>query len=76
MFDQFRLFPFLLGLAVGIFLIFFYTPEKQIIYQYPQPNEASSKVFRDKAGTCYSYTAHEVDCDANEATLVDYPVQA
>jgi hypothetical protein len=76
MFEQFRIIPFLLGLGVGILLVFFYKPEKQVIYQYPQPNEANSKVFRDKAGTCYSYTSHEVNCDANESTLVDYPVQA
>ena len=76
MLEQFRLVPFLIGLAIGIFLIFFYKPEKQVIYQYPQPDEATQKVFRDKSGTCYSYSIHEVDCDANESTLVDYPIQA
>jgi hypothetical protein len=76
MLNQFRFIPFLVGLAIGILLILFYKPEKQIIYQYPHPNEANQKVFRDKSGTCYSYSVHEVDCDTNEGTMIDYPIQA
>ena len=52
-----------------------YKPEKQIIHQYPHPSDANGKVFRDPNKTCYKYTTHEVNCDANEETLRDYPVQ-
>lgn len=75
MFDHFRFIPFISGLAIGVVVSLFYKPEKQIIHQYPHPSEATDKVFKDPNGTCYKYSSHEVDCDANEATLKDYPIQ-
>jgi len=75
MFSQFRILPFLGGLAVAFLLVQFYKPEKQVIHQYPHPSEAKDKVFRDLNKACYKYTSHEVDCDANEATLEEYPIQ-
>ncbi len=75
MIDKFRFLPFIIGVALGFLLSRFYKPEKQIIHQYPHPEEANKKVFRDRNGTCYTYTSHEVDCDSNEKTLKDYPVQ-
>jgi len=52
-----------------------YKPQKQVIHQYPHPNDSQGKVYKDPNGTCYSYSVHEVDCDANEATLKEYPLQ-
>jgi hypothetical protein len=75
MFDHFRFIPFISGLVIGVIVSLFYKPEKQIIHQYPHPSEATDKVFKDPNGTCYKYSSHEVDCDANEATLKDYPIQ-
>ena len=73
---HFKLIPLLAGLAVGALVAHVYKPERQIIHQYPHPSESKSKVFKDHNDVCYTYTSHEVNCDANEATLVDYPVQA
>jgi hypothetical protein len=75
MFDHFRIIPFLVGIAVGILVFLVYKPEKQEIKQYPHPEEASTKIFKDPNGTCYKYTSHEVNCDSNEGTLKDYPIQ-
>ena len=75
MLDRFRLIPFLVGLAAGFFAMSVYKQEQQFILQYPHPSEATKKVFRDPNGMCYSYSVHEVDCDANEGTLKEYPVQ-
>jgi hypothetical protein len=73
---HFKLIPLLAGLAAGAFVARFYKQEKQVIHQYPHPSDAASKVFKDHNNVCYSYTVHEVNCDANEGTLKDYPVQA
>ncbi len=75
MLSHFRFLPFLLGLAIGYVVFLIYKPEKQIIHQYPHPEKEKEKVFKDPNGTCYKYTSHEVDCDANESTLKDYPIQ-
>ena len=75
MFGHFRLLPFIAGIDVGILIFSVYTPNKQVIRQYPHPSESDKKVFKDPNGTCYKYTSHEVNCDVNEGTLRDYPVQ-
>jgi hypothetical protein len=75
MLSHFRFTYFLLGLALGYIVYLVYTPEKEVIRQYPHPEKAKDTVFKDPNGTCYTYTSHEVDCDANESTLKDYPIQ-
>ena len=75
MFDHFRLLPFLVGLVGAFIILGIWKPEKEIIRQYPHPSKGAGTIYRDPGGTCYTYTNHEVDCDANESTLKDYPVQ-
>ena len=75
MLNHFRVLPFVIGLGLGILVFAFYKPQKQVIHQYPHPEDAKNRVFRDPNGTCYKYLTHEVDCSANEATLKDYPIQ-
>jgi hypothetical protein len=75
MIAHFRLLPFLAGVAIASLIFLVYKPEKQVIRQYPHPSEAKEKVFRDQNKACYKYTSHEVDCDANEENLKDYPLQ-
>ena len=75
MFHHFRLYPFIMGLLAGLVVLFVYKPDKKIIKQYPHPSDTVSKVYKDPNGTCYTYTSHEVSCDANESTIVDYPIQ-
>ena len=75
MIGHFRILPFLLGLATALIILSFYKPEKHTINQYPHPGYASDKIFKDRSGTCYKYSSHEVNCDTNEGTLKDYPIQ-
>ncbi len=75
MLNHFQILPFIVGIGFGILALYFYTPEKTVIVEYPHPREMEKKVYRDKNGICYTYSSHEVDCDANEATLKEYPIQ-
>jgi hypothetical protein len=76
MLSHLRLIPLLLGLVVGAIILYVYKPQKQIIYQYPHPEDSKDKIFKDKNNTCYKYSTHEVNCDAHEKSLKDYPLQA
>ena len=75
MYKHFRLIPFLVGLVVGFLVLKFYKTPPQTIVDYPHPDNVKDRVYRDKNGICYSYTAKEVNCDANESTLRSYPLQ-
>jgi hypothetical protein len=76
MLHHIKLLPFIGGVALGLFLFFFYTTPPLIIYEYPRPNMLDNRIYRDKNAMCYSYTSKEVNCDANESTLRPYPLQA
>jgi hypothetical protein len=76
MFKHFKLIPFIGGIGIGILLFFFYKTPPQIVYKYPHPDTVKDRVYRDKDGICYSYTSLEVDCDKNEETLKEYPLQS
>lgn len=67
--------PFAAGIFAGLIAVYFYTPEIRTIIEYPHPKESENKIYRDRNGICYKYSAHEVDCDSNEATLKDFPLQ-
>jgi hypothetical protein len=73
--NHLRWMPFIAGIIAGILAMIFYKPEIRTIIEYPHPKEAENKIFRDRTGVCYKYTSHEVDCDSNEGTLKDYPLQ-
>ena len=66
--------PFLLGLIIGIIAIICIKPQMNIIYKYPNSENAGKVTYKDKNGVCYKYSAKEVDCDKNEARLKDYPL--
>ncbi len=75
MLGHFRIIPFVAGLAIGVLVFVLYKPQKQVIRQYPHPNDSDKKVYKDPNGTCYKYSVHEVNCDTHESTLKDYPIQ-
>ena len=76
MLKHIRLLPFIAGIGVGIFLIFFYNVPPKIVYEYPHPQNIHERVYRDTNGICYTYSAKKVECDANEGTLRPYPIQS
>lgn len=74
MLKHIKLFPLLIGIAIGIIGIYFVKPAKNVVYKYPTPDNSKNVVYKDKNGVCYKYNAKEVDCDKNEARLKDYPL--
>lgn len=75
MFKHFTLIPFLVGLAVGTFVLFFFKSEPTILMKYPHPSNVDGRTYKDKNDVCYRYTSKEVNCDENELTLKQYPLQ-
>jgi hypothetical protein len=75
MLKHIRLLPFIAGMAVGVAMLLCYTAPRKTIYEYPHPQNVNERVYRDENGVCYKYSAKKVDCDANEATLRQYPIQ-
>ena len=75
MIKHIQLAPLCIGMIIGIIAIMFVKPEKTVIYKYPNPESSQKITYKDKNGVCYQYKTQEVDCDKNEGTLKDYPLQ-
>ena len=76
MLKHIRFLPFLGGLVLGVALLLFYKAPPKVIFEYPHPQNVNERVYRDENGVCYKYSSEKVSCDANEATLRPYPIQA
>ena len=74
MIKHFRLFPFIIGILIGIVAIIFVKPEKTVVYKYPNPEGKENIVYKDKNGICYRYKATKVDCDKNQDKLKEFPL--
>jgi hypothetical protein len=75
MLKHLRLIPFTAGVVAGVLLLLFYQTPRKLIYEYPHPHDVTNRVYRDENGICYTYSSKTVECDANEATLRQYPIQ-
>ena len=76
LFDFFYFHPFLIGLIVGVLYIAFGgRGAHEVIYKYPHPTTVDALVYKDPNGACYRYRVQEVNCDANEGKLKEYPLQ-
>ena len=76
LFDFFFFLPFLIGLIVGVLYIAFGgRGAHEVIYKYPHPTTVDALVYKDPNGACYRYRVQEVNCDANEGKLKEYPLQ-
>lgn len=66
---------FIVSLAIGIFFVYIYQPDKRVIYVYPKPDNIDSIQYKDNAGTCYNIKQTNVKCPANESELFSIPPQ-
>jgi hypothetical protein len=66
---------FLISLAVGLFVVYIFGPEKKVVYVYPTPENIKKMLIRDKTGGCFKYEPTEVDCPSNLESVFSPPIQ-
>ena len=66
---------FLISLAIGIFLTYISNPRPNVIYVYPNPDNLDKIQYKDRSGSCFGFTSHEVQCPSDERQIRKYPVQ-
>ena len=74
MIQHIKIYYLLIGLIIGIVGVYFIKPTDNIVYKYPNVDNAGKITYKDKNGLCYKYNAKEVDCDKNVARLKTYPL--
>ena len=66
---------FLLSLVLGLFAVYVTMPDLRTIYVYPTPENVSILQYKDKTGTCFSFSQEEVTCPSNPNDISKVPVQ-
>jgi hypothetical protein len=66
---------FIVSLAIGLFLVYLYVPDKRHIYVYPTPETVDLLQYRDQAGNCFHFTQSEVECPDNPKDIARLPSQ-
>ena len=64
---QFYFSFFILGIVIGIFIMFLNIPKTTKIIKYPSPYNTGSIIYRGLSGDCYKVDAEEVKC--NDAAI-------
>uniref|UniRef100_A0A6C0LQB3 Uncharacterized protein n=1 Tax=viral metagenome TaxID=1070528 RepID=A0A6C0LQB3_9ZZZZ len=57
-----EIFFILLGLFIGIFVVYVTTPLPKIVYKYPTIENIQNTTYIDEKGQCYRYYAIEFPC--------------
>jgi hypothetical protein len=66
---------FVLSLIIGLFAVYISMPDLRTVYVYPTPENVSILQYKDKTGTCFSFSQEEVTCPTNQNEISKIPVQ-
>lgn len=66
---------FIISLAIGLFITYVIAPKPDIIYVYPTPDNVDKIQYKDKSGTCFSFTYKERKCPHDNSAVQQYPLQ-
>ncbi len=73
--NHLEFFPFLIGLTIGLFIVYILKPAPIVITKYPNLENAEHVIYKDRNGTCFKYETKTVDCDKSEDRIKQYPLQ-
>ena len=66
---------FLLSLAVGIFFVYLFQSELNVVYVYPTPDNENKILYKDKIDNCFKFKAEEVECPDDKSKIKNIPIQ-
>jgi hypothetical protein len=70
----FRPLFFVVGVLIGVVLVYTVKPEVSTIFKYPHPDNCGKVTYKDKNGICYKYVAEKMKCSGGPTEMV-YPLQ-
>lgn len=62
---KFNLLAFMTAFAIGMLVVYLFTPFPEVVIRYPRPNDYSSLRYKKKNGTCMQYNLKQVSCGSD-----------
>ena len=66
---------FVVSLAIGLFFVYIYNPDKRKIYIYPTPDNIDTIQYKDSADTCFEFKQIRTKCPTNSKDISKIPAQ-
>ena len=66
---------FFVSFAVGLLVVYMFTPPPQVVVKFPSPYNAGSVIYNDDSNSCFVYKADKVACPRDKTLIKDQPVQ-
>jgi hypothetical protein len=67
---------FVVSLAIGLFFVYVYNPDKRKIYIYPTPDNVDTIQYKDSTNTCFEFKQTKTKCPQSEKDISKVPAQA
>ena len=65
---------FFAALAVGLLYTYLAAPKPEVVVKFPSPYNAGQVVYKDKADTCYRYSASREACPRDKSLIKEQPI--
>jgi hypothetical protein len=77
MLERFEIIPFLAGITVAYFIVFWVKPETagDRVVKWPRPENCGKVTYRDRNGICYKFESQIVDCGKVADKLENYALE-
>ena len=66
---------FVVSLAIGLFFVYIYNPDKRKIYIYPTPDNVDTVQYKDSADTCFEFKQTQTKCPTKSSEISKIPAQ-
>jgi hypothetical protein len=66
---------FFISLAIGLFYVYISEDYKKVIVIYPTPDNLDKYQYKDRTGTCFSYTLKDVKCPLDDNLIHNVKMQ-
>lgn len=66
---------FVVSLAIGLFFVYIYNPDKRKIYIYPTPDNIDTIQYKDSADACFEFKQIRTKCPTNSKDISKIPAQ-
>tara|TARA_B000000557_G_scaffold209710_1_gene175579 strand:+ start:167 stop:397 length:231 start_codon:yes stop_codon:yes gene_type:complete len=68
-------FYFFMALGLGMLFVYIFSPQLEVVYKYPTPENANKITYIDKAQVCYKYKQEQVDCKKSNGKVKQHILQ-
>jgi len=65
---------FFIAFAIGLFLVYIFSPAPNVVVKFPSPYNAGNIIYKDKHDSCYKYEAESVSCPVDKSRIKPQPL--